>query len=254
MASTLIWYELLTSDPDAAAAFYGAVLGWKVNATGEGPVDYRIITMNGVAVGGLMTLPAEAASAGMRPGWFGYINVADVDASVTRIVAAGGAVHMPAMDVPGIGRFAMLADPQGARIYVMTPTGTGPATSFAPQIPGHGGWHELHARDWASALAFYSAQFGWNKVDALDMGPLGTYLLFNFGSGEMVGGIMNDANAPRPYWLYYFVVDDIEAAHQRVKANGGEVLMEPHQVPGGAWIFPARDPQGAMFALVGGKR
>jgi predicted enzyme related to lactoylglutathione lyase len=253
MASSFIWYELLTSDPDAAAAFYGAVLGWTVNDSGQAGMDYRIITMRGIGVGGLMALPAEAAKTGMRATWLGYVSVADVDASVAGIVAAGGAVYMPAMDVPGVGRIAMIADPQGASIYVMTPIGTGPATSFAPRKPGHGGWNELHTTDCASALAFYSAQFGWSKVQAMDMGPMGTYLLFNFGSGDMAGGIVNDPTAPRPYWLYYFNVDDIEAAQQRVKANGGETLMEPHQVPGGAWIIHVRDPQGALFALVGSK-
>jgi predicted enzyme related to lactoylglutathione lyase len=88
----------------------------------------------------------------------------------------------------------------------------------------------------------------------MDMGPMGTYLLFNYGSGDGVGGIMNDAGAPRPYWLYYFNVDNIDAAHGRVKANAGAAPDDPHQVPGGAWIVHARDPQGARFALVGPRR
>ena len=253
MLSSFIWYELLTSDPGAAATFYGAVLGWTVRDSGQPGMDYRIFNMHGVDVGGLMALPPGAAEAGMRPGWFGYISVADVDKCVARIVAAGGAEHMPVMSVPGVGRMAMVADPQGASLYVMSPIGRGPATSFAPGKPGHGGWHELHTKDWAAALAFYSAQFGWAKVHAMDMGPRGTYLQFNFGSGDMVGGMMNDSKGPRPYWLYYFNVDDIAAAAKRVAANGGETLIDPHQVPTGDWIIQGRDPQGARFALVGGK-
>lgn len=254
MPSTFIWYELLTSGPDAAARFYGAVLGWTTSDSGQKSMDYRYLSMDGVAVGGLMALPAGAAASGMRPGWLGYVSVADVDKSVASIVAAGGAEHMPAMDISGVGRIAMVADPQGAALYVMTPIGEGPATSFAPGKPGHGGWHELHTKDWEAALAFYGTQFGWRKVHAMDMGPMGTYLQFNFGSGDRVGGMMNDAKAPRPYWLYCFNVDDIDAAHKRVTANGGEALMDPHLVPTGDWIIQARDPQGAMFVLVGPKR
>jgi len=254
MTSHFIWYELLTADADAATAFYGAVLGWTASDSGQPGMDYRIFSMNGVGVGGLMALPAGAAASGMQPSWLGYVNVADVDRSVASFVERGGKEQMPAMDVPGVGRMAMVADPQGAALYVMTPIGDGLATSFAPGKPGHGGWHELHTGDWEAALAFYRTQFGWDKVHAMDMGPLGSYLQFNFGSGDGVGGMFNDAEATHPHWLYYFNVDDIEAAGKRIAAHGGKALMDAHQVPTGDWIIQARDPQGALFALVGPKK
>lgn len=253
MKSEFIWYELLTSDPDAAAEFYGSVLGWTAKNSGQEGMDYRIFSNGDVGVGGCMALPSGATESGMRPAWLGYVSVADIDRAVANIVAAGGAEHMPAMDIPNIGRIAMVADPQGATLYVMTPIGDGPATSFAPDKVGHGGWHELHTSDWQAALDFYSAQFGWAKVHAMDMGALGAYLQFNFGDGDMTGGMMNDKNVSRPYWLYYFTVGDIHAAGARVKANGGTVTVEPHQVPTGVWIIQANDPQGATFALVGPK-
>ena len=254
MTSTFIWYELLTSDPAAAASFYGAMFGWTARDAGQSGMDYHLFIMNGVAVGGLMALPAGAVNAGMRPGWLGYVSVADVDTRVASIIAAGGAELMPAMNVPGIGRMAMVADPQGAALYVMTPIGDGPATSFAPGKPGHGGWHELHTKDWTAALAFYAEQFGWRQVHAMDMGPLGTYLQFDFGSGDVAGGMLNDVSAARPYWLFCFNVDDIDAAHRRLIANGGLALIDPHQVPTGDWIIQARDPQGALLVLVGPRR
>ncbi len=253
MTSSFIWYELLTSSPDAAAKFYGAVLGWTAKDSGQSGMDYRLFEMNGVAIGGLMALPPGAANSGMPPSWLGYVSVADVDQSVARIVAAGGSLQMPAMDVPGVGRMAMVADPQGAGFYVIAPIGSGSSTSFAPGKAGHGGWHELHTTDWQSALAFYGAQFGWSKVHAMDMGPMGTYLQFNFGGGPMVGGMFNDPAAARPHWLFVFNVDDIDAATARVAAGGGEKLMGPHQVPTGDWVIYARDPQGAKFSLVGKK-
>jgi predicted enzyme related to lactoylglutathione lyase len=253
MTSDFIWYELLTSDPDAAATFYGAVLGWTATDSGQEGMDYRILSMDGVGVGGLMALPPGAAEAGMRPGWLGYLSVADVDRRVASIVAAGGAEQMAAMDIADVGRIAMVADPQGASLYVMTPSGDGPATSFSPGRPGHGGWNELHTNDCEAALTFYRAQFGCEKVRSMDMGPMGAYLIFGFGNGDAAGGMFNDAEAQRPYWLYYFNVDDIEAASKRVTAHGGATLMDPHEVPTGEWIVRARDPQGATFALVSPK-
>jgi uncharacterized protein len=251
MTNGVIWYELLTTEPTAAATFYRNVLGWHAADSGQPGMDYRILSMNGVAVGGLMPIPPGARKSGMRPVWLSYIHVPNVDRSVASIVAGGGAEHMPPMDIPNVGRTAMVADPQGASFYIMTPLGSGPATSFAPGTPGHGGWHELHTKDWGAALAFYELQFGWRKVHEMSMGPLGSYLQFNFGSGEMVGGMMNDPQAPHPYWLYYFNVGAVELASRLVTKNGGEVLVKPMQVPTGDWVIHARDPQGGIFALVG---
>lgn len=155
---------------------------------------------------------------------------------------------MPATDFAEIGRIAMITDPQGAPFYVMAPLGVGPSTSCAIGKPGHGGWNELHTSDWQAALRFYGDNFGWAKSDALDMGPMGTYLLFNAG-GDAIGGMMNDPQFARPAWLYYFNVEEITSAKVRVEAAGGTVLNGPHQVPGGGWIIQGRDPQGAMFAL-----
>lgn len=248
--SHFIWYELMTTDPEVAARFYGAVVGWSVADSGQTDKTYQQWSIGGQTVGGLLKIGPNASGDGMPPMWAGYLDVADVDASVAGIKAAGGALCMPTMDVPGVGRMAMVADPQGAIFYVMAPIGTTPSPSFTPGRPGFGGWNELHTTDWRAAQEFYDRQFGWGKSQEMDMGPAGTYLLFNTG-GEPVGGMMNDPQSPRPMWLYYFNVDDISAAKSRVEAAGGEVLHGPHQVPTGTWIIDARDPQGARFALVG---
>ena len=248
------WYELMTTDLDAASAFYAEVVGWTVHASTQPDEDYRQFTAGDVYVGGMMTLPPEAAKGGTGPQWNFYVNVGDADDRAKTFQEAGGALHMPGMDVPGVGRFCFVADPQGANLYVMTPASAeGQATSHAPMTPGHGGWHELHASDGQAATEFYTTQFGWDVVEEMDMGPAGTYALFNFGTGEPVGGIMTDADAPRPFWLTYFNVTDIDAAAERVRSNGGAVVHGPQEVPGGAWIINATDPQGALFALTGSR-
>ena len=159
---------------------------------------------------------------------------------------------MPA-DIPEVGRFSVVADPQGAIFILFKPSGAdnNPAP---PGTPGHVGWHELYAADWASALDFYAARFGWTKADAVDMGAMGTYQLFAAG-GEPIGGMMNKPDIiPSPVWLFYFNVTEVDAAVGRVNAHGGQVLNGPLQVPGGSWIVQCMDPQGAMFALVARKR
>ncbi|ASJ73034.1 VOC family protein [Granulosicoccus antarcticus] len=249
--NSIIWYELLTSDPDAATAFYSKVLGWKTTDSGQADRDYRIFNKDDVAIGGLMALPAGAAEAGMPPGWLGYVGVKDVDVCVAGALATGGTEFMPAVDIPDVGRIALIGDPQGAALYLMSGSGTATSNSYAPGKPGHGGWHELHTSNWQEAWAFYSAQLDWQKAEEMDMGPMGTYLLFDDGSNVRMGGMFNNPMAPRAYWLYYFNVQNIDEANELVKAHGGTTLQGPIQVPTGDWIIQAFDPQGALFALVG---
>ena len=118
--------------------------------------------------------------------------------------------------------------------------------------PGRIGWHELHARDGAEAFAFYESLFGWKKLEAIDMGAAGTYQIFSMGDGP-AGGIFTES-VPMPFWLYYFNVEGIEAALERVKTDGGQVLLGPAPVPGGNLIAQCLDPQGALFALVEPKK
>jgi len=249
-----IWYELITPDPDGAKAFYDAVVGWKVETTPAGPMDYRmIVAPDGALTGGVMRLTAEMSAGGARPCWLGYIGVDDVDAALAAIVAAGGKQIMEPFDIEA-GRIAMVADCCGAPFYVMTPNpppGGGESAAFAAlPNPGHCGWNELYANDQDKAVAFYSAQFGWTLPDAMDMGPMGKYQ-FIAHDGTMIGAIMRKPeNVPISMWSHYFWVDGIEAAKAQILAGGGQVLNGPHEVPGPLWIIQGADPQGAFFSLV----
>jgi predicted enzyme related to lactoylglutathione lyase len=249
-----IWYELLTTDPDAAAAFYGSVIGWEANSAGQTGMDYRQFSVGGTNVGGMMALPPGAAEKGMRPGWLGYIGVDDVDAAVDAIAAAGGAVHVPAQDIPGVGRFAMLADPQGICFYVMRGSMEGTSTSFSATDPGHCSWNELATSNQPAALTFYTTQFGWAKGDVMKMGDMGDYQ-FITQRGETIGAIMTrQPKGPPPAWTFYFRVADIDAAAERTRAAGGQIMHGPSEVPGGDHIVISADPQGALFALVGKRK
>lgn len=255
-----IWYELMTPDAGASANFYSAFLDWEV---GDQP-DYREIEASDGHVGGMLQLTPEMTEGGARPTWVGYILVDNVDASIAAIEAAGGRTCMPARDMPGVGRFAMMFDPQGAIFYVMTPTppaGDPDAEShaFAKYEPklGHCAWNELATSDPDAAKAFYGAQFGWEKGDELDMGPMGKYE-FLIAPGERpygVGAVMAKMpEMPVSMWTYYFRVANIDAAAETLKANGGTMLAEPMEIPGGEYSLTAMDPHGAAFGLVGPRK
>ena len=243
-----IWYELMTSDPDAATTFYAAVTGWKAQDF-PGNDGYRIFMADESAVSGLLRTPEEAASMGARPAWFGYIGVDDVDSMAKTIVDAGGKQFVPPTDIPEVGRFAMMADPQGAPFYVMRGLSDEPATSFAPDKAGHCQWNELATTDATTSLAFYSDRFGWRKGDVMPMGDLGDYQFIEHG-GAPIGAVMRTAEGRPPFWIYYFGVEDIEAAAAAIRSGGGEIHHGPADVPGGSVILVASDPQGAMFGLV----
>jgi predicted enzyme related to lactoylglutathione lyase len=246
-----VWYELTTTDTDAAKAFYGKVVGWGSHDAEMPGMTYTMLTAGELPVAGLMTQPEMARKAGAPPGWMGYVGVDDVDATADRAKRLGGAVHVAPADIPNVGRFAVIGDPQGAVLALFKWSNPTPEQPPQPGTPRRIGWHELMAGDWQKALAFYSDLFGWKKADAMDMGAMGTYQMFSAG-GQTIGGMFTKPpEVPAPFWLYYINVGDFDAAVERAKAAGGTILNGPMEVPGGDWIVQAKDPQGAMFALVG---
>ena len=249
---TPIWYELTTSRGNLSAAkdFYERALGWQVGNSVMEEFDYRLAETGGDKVAGLMEMP-EALS-DMPPMWMIYFGVDDADTFVADATKAGARLHKPLEDIPGTGRFAILADPQGAGFGVLKPIPMEgqQGGAFDQQKVGHGNWNELMTTDPAGALTFYTGLFGWQKSDAMDMGEMGTYQLFRH-DGADIGAIMGLGNAPMPTWLPYFGVDGTTNAIQRIKDAGGTVHHGPIEVPGGVLIAIATDPQGAWFAVVG---
>ena len=164
---------------------------------------------------------------------------------------------MQPADIPGTGRFAVLADPQGAVFGVLQPlpmeegSEAGNAFDQKKEEP-----RQLERADDRAtprrASRFYSGLFGWTKSTAVDMGEMGTYQVFAH-NGADIGGMMGLGNSPVPCWLAYFGVNGVDAAIGRIRDNGGKLVHGPQEVPGGAFIAVAQDPQGAHFAVVGPK-
>lgn len=258
---SFIWYELMTDQPDAAARFYGSVVGWRIAdapAEESGGTDYRMIgRSDGGHAGGVFKLTDDMKANGALPTWLPYFYAADVDTALAAIIADGGSVMVPAFDIP-VGRIAMCTDPQGVPFYLMRPVppaGVEEQASdvFTPETPQRANWNELASPDLAASKAFYAKHMGFAFNESMPMGPMGDYCFIDH-AGQRLGAIMQRSDERTPArWLTYFGVPSITAAKAAVEAGGGTIVAGPMEVPGGAWIVVALDPQGAGFGLVGAK-
>ena len=246
-----IWFELLTGSHQAAKRFYDGVVGWDIEPQPSAPggIDYRMIRTASGHPGGVMQLTDEMRAGGARPTWLGYIGVDDVDRVVARVVEAGGNVMMPATDMPGVGRMAMLTDPQGVAFYVMRGASSERSTAFSPDEPGHGAWNELNTTDLDAARQFYPAVFGWTLGEVMPMGDLGDYQFIEHG-GRMIGAMMKAPPDTRPAWNFCFRTDSVDRAAEAIAAGGGTVSYGPAEVPGGDRVVQGFDPEGATFMVV----
>src|SRR5215510_8958450 len=129
-----VWYENLAKDPTAAIDFYTDVVGWKTQPFTEGGGDYVMWVGSQGPLGGVMKLPAEVAKMGAPPHWMAHVQVENVDATVALAKKLGGKIHKEPEDIPTVGRFAVIGDPQGAFISIFTPTN--PMTLHDPSKAG----------------------------------------------------------------------------------------------------------------------
>lgn len=246
-----VWYELMTTDTNAAKDFYSDVVGWKTQPFDPENKDaYTMWVASQGPLGGVMTLPDQVKAMGVPPHWMAHVRVANVDETAAKAKSLGGKVYVEPQDVPKVGRFSVIADPQGASISVFSPVDK--MESHDNTKSGEFTWNELSTTDHKAAFDFYKELFGWEKTSAFDMGPMGEYLMYGQG-GKTYGGMMTKPkDAPMPTaWLYYVHVDDLEASIERAKGKSAKLLMGPTDVPGGERIAILTDPQGAAFALHG---
>ncbi len=211
-------------------------------------MPYTIFKRAGDAsVAGMMPRPDDMP---MPPFWAMYVAVPNFEEAAAHITRLGGRELSPVIDIPEVGRMQMVADPQGAAFYIMQPASSEQPPEGDPQV-GEASWHELMTTDAEAAMRFYQEVFGWQPSDAMDMRELGKYQMFNRPHG-MIGGMMNmspEMGEAPPNWGIYFLVSDLDAAVEKITANGGQILNGPMEVPGGDRVVNASDPQGAMFSL-----
>jgi predicted enzyme related to lactoylglutathione lyase len=247
-----VWYDLMTTDPGAAADFYTALVGWGTQPWEGSPEPYTMWTNDGTPLGGVAELPKAARESGAPPHWLAYVHVPDVAATAARVEEMGGQVMHPPTDIPGAGRFAVLADPHGAVFAIYAHSGEGSELPDPSKV-GQISWHELATSDFEAAFDFYQQLFGWTTKEDMDMGGGAIYRLYGQPDGMPQGGMFTkpkEMPGP-PMWLFYIRVADIHAAAEKVQSLGGQVINGPMEVPGGDLIAQCVDPQGAMFAIHG---
>ena len=245
------WYDLMTTDPAAGKNFYTGVLGWGTEKwENEGGVDYNMWSTERGPIGGVTQLSEEAVAAGAPPHWLAYVEVDDVAGTLAKAEQLGASVMVAATPIDDAGEFAVFADPQGATLALYRSNhGAG---EFQPPRTGDFSWHELMTTDYEAALAFYSDLFGWEGTELHEMGPGANYQIFGQPGNPMpLGGMFNITQEmqAQPAWGYYVTVDSLDATLDKVRNQGGTVIVGPMEVPGGDRIAQCTDPQGAFFAL-----
>ncbi|HEY2410410.1 MAG TPA: VOC family protein [Polyangiaceae bacterium] len=244
---SFIWYDLLSSDPKASIEFYEHVVGWTSRPM-DNSSGYVLFVSEQGPLSGTIQMPDAFKKMGATPHWTANVQVSDIDATVAQVKELGGKVLSEPSEFPGVGRLSMIADPQGTTINLFAPQNPMPRRDVTK--PGEFAWHELLASDHVSAFAFYSKIFGWRKSRDFEMGEMGPYLIYNNGGkGDLGGMFSKPKDVPRPAWMYYIQVADLDAALERAKSKSGRVINGPMPVPGGARIAQLADPQGALFAL-----
>jgi hypothetical protein len=245
---SFVWYDLLTRDPQAAAAFYTEVFGWSAQAM-PGDGNYTLFAGKQGPLCGTAAIPPALREQGAAPHWTSNVFVDDAEDTATQAVLLGGRVLMRPLDYPDVGKVGVIADPQGAPINIFQPKN--PLREHAV-APGEFTWSELLTTDHEAAFAFHSKLFGWKRVRDVDMGRIGKYLVYSRGDGGRgLGGMFTrpkDMPLP-PMWFYYVEVDDLDTTIARIIARGGRVMNGPMKEPEGARIAQLMDPQGAAFAL-----
>ena len=243
-----LWHELVTADLKAAGRFFTTIADWKTEGWDQKP-DYQMFVAKTGPMAGLAVLDAQSRAAGARPHWLTYIGSPDAAETGRQAVALGGRILKPLTEMPPVGKWVVLQDPQGAVFAAFTPS-QAPTAPEHPVELGDFSWHELATSDGKAAFEFYKKLFGWQETSAMDMGPdLGVYQMYGRG-GAPLGGIYNKPKkAPGPSaWLPYIRVTDARTTPAATTKGGGQVINGPLEVPGGDWITMALDPQGSPFA------
>lgn len=246
MAGRFVWHDLMTHDAEKAETFYTQLFGWIVKPMDMGELGtYRMLHAGEEGIGGIVQMPAEDP---VPPHWMAYVDVPDIDAALATTRRMGGSVLVPATPIPGVGRFAVIADPTGGAVSPMQFDQSSPEPT-QPTLFGFC-WDELMTLDPDRAQAFYSELFGW-RWQGLDMGPMGTYFLALRAPDKQSGGLMKTPpDGPQmSYWMSYVFVPSVDEWAGKAQALGATLLVPPMDIPNIGRFAVLQDPVGATFAL-----
>ena len=237
LVGKFVWHENYSADHDATRQFYNELLGWETEVWKPGEADYALIKAGDQMHGGIVKAPE-----GGGPGWLGSVLVEDVDETARKAEAAGGGIVAAPVDVPEIGRIAVISDPQGGVLSAYAPTGE------SPNPEGTFVWDELHTSDPDAAKDFYGEVFGWTS-ESMDMGGTGSYTIFKRAGDADVGGAIKAPEGGPTHWLPYVATDDVDGTAARAGELGGSVIQEPTDIPNMGRFAIVQDPAGGVFGL-----
>ncbi len=236
-----IWFDLVAADTAAAQRFYGAVFDWKFQSVRGSAEHYAVIRNEGTPIGGVFR--SSDAASGAR--WLSYASVADMDNAIFRMTAGGAQVLVPATQVAGRGRHAVLRDVQGAIVGLLQ-SASGDRVD-APVAPGEFFWVDLYARDAAAAARVYQ-DLGYDISSDEISGD--DRLLLAAGGYARAGIMQLPEGASEAGWLAYVQVDDVPATLARVRAAGGKILREPDPKILNGQLAVLADPQGGVLGVM----
>jgi hypothetical protein len=237
-----VWFEHVSKEPKKAQAFYGEVLGWKIEGAPMGDFTYEMIKAGAETIGGY----AQPQN-GEGPHWISYVSVEDVDATAKKIVAAGGKLLGDAFEIPTVGRMQRVADPYGAHFNLFR-SSQDDAADQQKRAVAHFDWNELLSPEPAKAVAFYEKALGYTH-DAMEMKD-GQYLILHAGGAPRAGVMQTPVPKLPSHWIQYVVVDDADAAVARATRAGGQLKMAPADVPNVGRFAVLTDPLGAPFGVI----
>jgi predicted enzyme related to lactoylglutathione lyase len=244
-----VWHELHTTDRAKAAKFYTQLAGWESKEVPMGPGEpYSLMLREGKDFAGITKSKAPASAASH---WLPYLGVEDVDAFSAKVAELGGQVQGPPMDIPNVGRFAVVSDPQGAAFALYKDAKSSYPDEPPVPPPGSFCWEELMTNDPEGAAQFYTALFGY-KVDTVDMGPAGKYRILKRGDRQTAGIMKMPEMVPRAHWLSYIATKDVDASTRAARELGAQVLVPPQDIPKIGRFSVLSDPTGAAIALFTG--
>ncbi len=234
-----IWVDLATADPDGAKAFYGSLFGWETQELGPEAGGYGFFNLNGQMVAGVgPTQMPEQPSA-----WQVSIGTEDVEVTFAKVKESGGDVIVGPMDVFDTGRWGVFRDPGGATLGLWQPL---QMSGFRVENqPGSFGWFELNTPDLETAKRFYGTLFGWTTKESEGPPPYTEWQVDEQSiGGALTIGEQMSPDTP-PFWMVYFVSDDVDQTASKATELGGKVMTGPMDYPGGRFAI-IQDPQGGV--------
>jgi hypothetical protein len=248
-AGNFCWFELGTSDQNAAKEFYTSLFGWRFRDSPLPPEMggvYTTLMVDDKDVGAMYQLGPQME--GIPPHWMLYVAVNSADEVAAKVVELGGGALCPPFDVMEYGRTVSFKDPTGGTLSVWEPK-----AHFGADLvgePGSACWGELATTDVKTAGAFYSSLFGWSLKESSDGMP---YTEFS-NQGQAIGGMTptNSQESPASHWSVYFAVDDCDAAAEKANGLGATLCAPPTDIPNVGRFAVIQDPQGAFFAIFKG--